>query len=192
MKKIFWGLIFIFFDLRIFLGPFVVGLIPTFVGYIFIVQGLSQLSFESSWFDKAHPFAIGMSIYSGVLYILDLFGANSYFSSAIVISQTLSLLSSVFHFLILYFIVLGIRDIESYYKADLNYKPLMILVTLEAIFTTLSSVWALLSIFIGNMFLAVIFVVACVILNIILLVLFQKSRRVYEQIPKHAGSVNNN
>lgn len=53
-RSLFWGLLFILLDIRI----EVLDLLPDFIGYIFIANGLSQLSSNEGMFRKAQPFAI--------------------------------------------------------------------------------------------------------------------------------------
>ena len=51
-----------------------IGLIPDFLGYIFIRKGVQELREESPCFARLDPWTLGMAVYSGILYLLDLFG----------------------------------------------------------------------------------------------------------------------
>lgn len=60
-KRIFWGLLFVFLDLRInSLDLF----LPDFVGYILIVSGLGLLAPHDKWFRRARVMAIIMIFFS--------------------------------------------------------------------------------------------------------------------------------
>ena len=58
MRNIFVGLLFIFLDFNLDFGTTRVGLIPDFIGYIMVFQGLKELIFLSEHFAKAKPFAM--------------------------------------------------------------------------------------------------------------------------------------
>lgn len=74
MQKIFTGLLLVSFDFNLTLGSCVIGLIPDFLGYIFIRKGVQELREESLCFARLDPWTLGMAVYSGILYLLDLFG----------------------------------------------------------------------------------------------------------------------
>jgi hypothetical protein len=111
MDKIFTGMIFAFLDFNINIGSSQIGLIPDFVGYIFIVNGLFELSSKSSRFQKVQTHASIMAFYTGILYALDLFGIS--FSIGVYIRFFMGLVSTVLSLYISYNIVMGVKDIEK-------------------------------------------------------------------------------
>lgn len=78
MDKLFWGLLFVYLDFKITLADAVViGLIPDFLGYIFILQGCDSLLEESVYFRRGKVWAFGMVIWSVILYGMDLFNLSA-------------------------------------------------------------------------------------------------------------------
>lgn len=117
MRKLFIGMIFVFLDFTINLNATRIGLIPDFVGYIFMLQGLSELAGQSDRFTNIRPFVLGMAVYTGALYLFDLLGVTA---SAGVGSWLLGLVSTGISLYISYYIVLGVMDIEQLQMRDLN------------------------------------------------------------------------
>ena len=110
MQKIFTGLLLVSFDFNLTLGSCVIGLIPDFLGYIFIRKGVQELREESLCFARLDPWTLGMAVYSGILYLLDLFGIGlrpGFFSY---LMGAASLAASLY---ISYFIVRGVQDMEQ-------------------------------------------------------------------------------
>ena len=70
MQNIFLGMLFAFLDFDISLGNRTIGLLPDFVGYLLMIKGLEEMAAESALFEKARPWALGMSVYTGVLYAM--------------------------------------------------------------------------------------------------------------------------
>jgi len=169
MKSLFIGLIFIFIDFNLTLNEtMVINLIPDFVGFILMYQGLTQLTNESERFFKMKPYAIGMAIYSGFLFILNFLGFPSY------VSMVLGIVSMAVTLYILYNIVMGIRDIEIIRNFFLNSAQLM-------------SYWQLSAIFSGITYFLMLFLPALSIFSalielvvmILFLVAFNKSKNLY-------------
>ena len=69
MKNIFIGFIFLFLNLDINLGELKIGLLPDFVGYIIMLNGLIELEEKSPLFMEAKPYTKGMA-FSAAFYIL--------------------------------------------------------------------------------------------------------------------------
>ena len=74
MKKIFWGMLFVFFNFTLTFGSSKLGLIPDFVGYLLMLSGVAELRGESECFVKAKPALIVMTIISLLFYIADFLG----------------------------------------------------------------------------------------------------------------------
>lgn len=77
MRNIFIGLMLVFIDFNLNIGSSQIGLIPDFAGYIVLAAGLREMAGESNMFAKAGPFASGMAVYTGIIYLMDLFGVSA-------------------------------------------------------------------------------------------------------------------
>lgn len=188
MKKIFWGFIFIFFDFNITIYSTVIGLIPEFLGYIFIIQGLSQLSFESNYFEKARPFGIVLEVYYIIYYILNLIGLAEYLVN---VNLAFSLILMAVRLSLFIYIILGIRDIESNYKCNLNSTSLMVLTIIEIVLQFLSYICFIFVLnldYESNILYAPI--ILCLIIHIVFLVMFKNLSNSYEQLRKYADYAN--
>lgn len=72
MRQIFWGMLFLFLDFNITVGNSLIGLIPDFVGCIFLIRGVDLLRGESIRFVQARPWALAAAVYTGFTWLLDL------------------------------------------------------------------------------------------------------------------------
>ncbi|MGI5878089.1 MAG: hypothetical protein ACOX7W_05730 [Christensenellales bacterium] len=122
MNNIWIGLIFIFLDFNLDINASRIGLIPDFVGYILMLRGLAEMAQESPRFEKARPYAVGMAIYTAILYALDLFGFS--FTGGGYLAYLLGLASTAISLFISYLIVMGVRDIENRAGRYLRSEPL--------------------------------------------------------------------
>lgn len=109
MDKLFLGVLFTLLDFHLDVGSMRIGLLPDFLGYLFLQQGVDQLAGESACFQKARPWATGLMIYSLVLYLADLFSLSL---RQEVLLWALGLLYTAAHLLVLHRIIGGIGDLE--------------------------------------------------------------------------------
>lgn len=172
MKKIFTGMLFVFLDFMLTLNTSRIELIPDFIGYILIVKGLMELSDESFWFGKVRPYAIGMAIYSGILYVFDLFGMTN---STGVLSWVLELFSTGISLYISYGIVMGVQNIESMQNRNLRGDELMAKWKLYAILSAI--IYLLVFIPVLN----ILAIIAGFVIAIYFLVAFHRTTKLYEQ-----------
>ncbi|MGI5971976.1 MAG: hypothetical protein ACOX7P_09710 [Oscillospiraceae bacterium] len=170
MRNIFIGLMLVFIDFNLNIGSSQIGLIPDFAGYIVLAAGLREMAGESNMFAKAGPFASGMAVYTGIIYLMDLFGVSA---SLGVFSYFLGLISTAVSLYISYCIVLGVKDMESKYGCFLNGPSLNSAWTLLAIFSLIS----FLLLFIPVM--GVISIIVSFVAAICFLVAFNKSKNLY-------------
>ena len=117
MKKIFWGFFLIFLDFYINIGACRIGFLPDFLGYYFLIQGMRQLERETPRFEGCYSPAMAMTVYSVILYLLDLVGLSG---SLGLMGTVLGLIAMVVSYYLSYRIIEGIRDIESRRGADLR------------------------------------------------------------------------
>ena len=173
MRNIFIGFILIFLDFSLNLGNSKIGLIPDFVGYIVMINGLEEMAGESSLFMKIKPYATGMAVYTGILYLLDLFGVSV---SLGVLTYVLAITSTVIALYISYNIVMGVIDMEGKYITLLNGD-------------SLKSTWTFLAVFNALTFVSLLIppvAIFCIILSFIVaicfLVAFNNSKNLYYDI----------
>lgn len=170
MRNIFIGLLFIFLDFHIDFDATRIGLIPDFIGYIIMINGLNELSFKNMRFSKIRPFAVGMAIYTGVLYAFDLLAVSFNLGG---LSLLLGLASTIISLYISYNIVMGVKDMELAYSQQLNGDNLL----------TIWKVVAVLSLAIYLLFfipaLGILCVIGNIVVAIIFLVSFNKTKNLY-------------
>ena len=136
MNKIFWGMIFMFFNFNIDLGATRIGLIPDFVGYMILLNGLNELSQLSNKFEQVKPYTVGMVIYTGVLYGMNLFGLSTWTVGPMTI--ILGIISTIVYLYISYHIVMGVKDIEIENNKELNFASLYRTWKVAAIFSLIT------------------------------------------------------
>ena len=77
MDQLFWGFFFLFLNFHLNFNGASLGLLPDWVGYILLYLGCSALENESKLFQKPRPFCVGLGIYTGVLWLMDLLGIGA-------------------------------------------------------------------------------------------------------------------
>lgn len=170
MRKIFIGMLFVFLNFNLTVNGMVIGLLPNFVGFILVYVGLGEISADSRIFADTRPWAIAATVYSFVLYVLDLFGLASQELLIII----LGLIQGGLSIYISYKIIMGIKEVEAARGADLQsdglYKIWLPLVVLSL------SVYALIIL----PPVMVIATIAALVLNVIFLIRFSRTANAYE------------
>lgn len=110
MKNIFIGLILVLFDFNLNLGAATIGLIPDFIGFYFILQGVRELKDQSAKIASAEKPAFVMAIFTAVLYLFDLLTISARLYP---LGYILGLISTIAALYVLYLIVSGIGQIEA-------------------------------------------------------------------------------
>lgn len=171
MKNIFLGMLFVFLNFHLDIETIRIGLIPTFLGYIFMAYGLSQLAGYSSVFSSVLPYVRIMVLYSGICYVLDITGLS--FSMGEPINYILSIIATFASLFISYRIIAGIKDVEARRAQSLNSGQLYF-------------AWKLLAIFSGIVYLmyiipvlALISVIAVFITGIYYLYVFSQTKNLF-------------
>ena len=125
MKKLFYAYLFIFININFTINNTAqLCITPTFVGYIILLLALRELASESEEFPRLRPFAMGMAVYTGICWLLDLFGVGNTSTGGTVIILILSLIGLVVSLYILHCVIEGISDMENSYGADLGVDKL--------------------------------------------------------------------
>ncbi|MFA9381058.1 MAG: hypothetical protein ACERKO_08360 [Acetanaerobacterium sp.] len=173
MKAILIGFLLIFLDFNLNLGNSQIGLIPDFIGYIVMINGLIEMAEESQLFMKVKPYAIGMAVYTGILYFMDLIGISVSLGA---LSYILAIASTIFSLYISYSIVMGIKEMEGTYNTLLNADSLKSTWTLLAVFNIVTFISLLIPA------LAVVCIIASFIIAICFLVSFNRSKILYYEM----------
>lgn len=164
-------LVFLNFNLDI--GASRIGLIPSFLGYIFMLNGIAELTQLSGRFISVRPYIIIMTVYSGIFYIMDLLGVSAMISELAALG--LGLLSTVMSLVISYHIVMGIREIESTKIMDLHAEKLYSTWKILAVFSLIGYVLLVIPV------LAIVSMVAGLIVGIYYLYIFNQTKNLYYQ-----------
>lgn len=172
MNNLFIGMLLLFLNFNINIGNISIGLLPDFLGYIYILKGVKELSNESRFFSKVNPFARNMTYFTLVLYIFNLIGLKIGYVMFI-----LGLISSLLGLYVAYLCVKGIRDMEELngweLKGETLYKTWQVLAVLSILSSTIAFIAGIGAIFmlIGN-----------IILIIVYLVSFNQTKKLYLDI----------
>lgn len=116
MSGIFWGFFFVFLNFNLTFNGHVVNLLPTFVGYWILVRSMEALSGESELFGALRPFAVGMTVYTAILWVGDLLAITS----SGPVSMLLGLLSTLVSLYIAWGVSRAVEDMERARGADLG------------------------------------------------------------------------
>lgn len=173
MSNIFIGFLLIFLDINLILNQGTIGLTPDFIGYIFVVKGIAEMASESTLFMKVRSLCIGMAIYTGVIYVIELFGIKTQLDW---LGVLLGFVSTILSLYISYTIVCGVQEIETLRAIDLNGNKLRSTWTYMAI----CQVIIYLSIFMP--ILAIILFIISTIISIIFLVNLNTSKNNYNNL----------
>ena len=176
MQNIATGMLLTFLNFNLDIGASRIGLIPTFVGYIFMAVGLWELKEYSGHFIRVRPLVKIMAVYTGILYVIDFLGLSTAdeTSGFFWLGLLLGLISLIVSLFISHRIIMGIKDIEEAQVRDLNSGPLYSAWRLQAIFLCLS-----------YLFIAIIPVVAliCIIIGFFVaisyIVMFYKTKNLF-------------
>lgn len=176
MRRIFHGFMFVFLDFNLNLGSSSIDLIPDFIGYIMIAQGLDELAVFSPRFARIRPYAAGMAIYSGAGYVFALLGLSAGLGP--VIHMILTLAETIVSLKISFEILMGIMDMEDFSRQNLNTHSLLYVWKWLAVTTTASGVFAYLTP--GLVLLSLLTVLIALVVMIAWLVSFSKTANLYE------------
>jgi hypothetical protein len=167
-------MLFVFLDFDLNIGTSTIGLIPDFVGYMFMLAGLRELANRGERFVRLQPFATGMIAFTGVLYAMDLLGITASLGAAV--AFVLGLASTLLSLYISYGIVMGVRDMERQTGAFLNAERLLMVWRVYAVLSLIIYILLFLPM------LAIFCIVAGLVAGIVFLVSFHNTKKLYERI----------
>jgi len=110
MNLIIWGLVCIFLDVNLPVGPVTIDIIPDFLGFILIAIGMQAYALQSEYYRKLHPFAWGAAAVSAAVYIANMFGVIPLDTLPAVI---ITVILMVLYLITTYYIYHGIRELEQ-------------------------------------------------------------------------------
>ena len=114
MKKFAIGFLLILLDFNLNFNRFSLNVLPDFVGYWLLMQGMAEMEKENPRFASPRPFAVGMVIYTALLWVGNLLGVSGGF-----LMTVLNLVALAAHFYIAWVLVLALREVEQCREADL-------------------------------------------------------------------------
>ena len=136
MQKIFIGLLLVFLDFNLDLGTSRIGLIPDFLGYMSMLQGLKEMENKSVKFLKVISITKLALILSIVIYILDLAGLSLNPDNRTLLI-VIGIVMTIISLYISYFIVQGVLDLQEKTGFDLKGNKLYTSWKLTAVFSVL-------------------------------------------------------
>lgn len=116
MDKLFWGLLLVLLDWPVSIGSAILSLLPDFLGYWLIYQGCTRFTEESRHFLRAKSLAAVLAGYTGILFVLDLFGVHTNFALLSLVLDGIRIAGSLFSG---YWLIRGIRQMELLRAWDL-------------------------------------------------------------------------
>ncbi|MCL2215674.1 MAG: hypothetical protein FWB91_01510 [Defluviitaleaceae bacterium] len=150
ISKIFIGMILVFINFNLDIGYMRIGIIPSFLGYYFMLKGLAEIMELSSRFSKVIPYVKGMIVYSVIIYVMDLLGGATAIDLLYIYTPTgllmlaIGIITIVLSLFISYNIIMGVKDIEITQEQDLNSDRLYLAWKLLVVFSVLTHIVILL------------------------------------------------
>ena len=114
MKKIVFGFLLIFLNFNLNFNRVSINVLPDFVGYYLLLQGMAQMKEENPRFAAPRPFTVGMVVYTAILWVGSVLGI-----SGGILASALNLVALVVQFYIAWVLVAALRELETGYGADL-------------------------------------------------------------------------
>ena len=172
MQRIFIGLLFALLNFNLNLGNITIELIPDFLGYYFILQGLRSMRGTSPRFDQCIPFCNGMFIYCLILFLAKL---TSLTVNLGLFSYLLGWVATAVSLFVTYCIAQGVKQLEALCVRNLAADELYRTWLVQAI----AVIAANLLIFVP--ILAIVSVIIGIVGAILYLIAFNRSKNFYEQ-----------
>ncbi len=175
MSKIFIGMFFILFDLKLFLFILNFNILPDFIGYIILLLGIMELKECSKHYKNIIPITICMIIISSIISIINFLMINI----NPVVNEFIDLITTGIFMYLLYEIILGIKDMEK--ADDNNYKSTTLYKIWQVLLIVLSVGYLSLIIphFSENTFLIIFLSITNIIIFLIFVIAFYITKNIY-------------
>lgn len=172
MDKLFLGLALVLLDLNISFGAVSIDFIPDFLGHLLIALGCSQfLSFDKH-FPKVQLAAKLLTVYTGILFLLNLFGIGSQLGVFGLLLNAASVIGSL---IAVYWLVCGFKQVEQARGWDLSASSMQTMWPIMACLHSLSVVlsWVpVINLLVG---------LAAIVVSVCFLAIFYKSRQQFTE-----------
>ena len=170
IKKIFWGYIFLYFNIN--LGT--IDILPGWIGYIFFYQAIRDGIAEEEESSKLlQPIGIILGIYNGITWILSILYIPT---NIILVDMLIDVISLYFHFQLL----TNLSNIARKYSCEQERS----LLTLRTIQTILLTVLAVLVYFEELYEVAVILLIVQCVVVICLCIVLHKLKQTMDELPE--------
>jgi len=116
MDKLFWGFFFLFLGFHISINNATLQLLPEWAGFLLLYAACNELDGESELFRKPRPFCIGLAVYTGILWLMDLLGIGANLG---VLSWILGLAATCLNLYVSMLIIDAITNVEMRRNYDL-------------------------------------------------------------------------
>lgn len=113
MKKIFIGLIFIFFNFNITLDASILPLMPDFVGYLLISVGAKEMIDVAIKFDNVSAFSMLLTYVFGVFFVMDVMGISASIAQMTIVNWMLGLAITAIELYLLYLLTTAVVDLKT-------------------------------------------------------------------------------
>ena len=114
MKKFAIGFLLIFLDFNLNFNQFSLNVLPDFVGYYLLLKGMAEMEGENPRFAAPRPFAMGMVIYTAILWVGAILGVPGGG-----LGTVLGIIALALHFYIAWVLIHALRELENCHSADL-------------------------------------------------------------------------
>ncbi len=172
MRKIFIGLLFIFFNFNITLDLMILPLLPDFVGYLLISAGAKQMIDKSVKFDNVSAFTRLLAIIFFVFFLMDIFTISTSMSHMTLFNWLLGFVITAIELYLLYLLTKAILDIKTHLMVPSDAQRLFNIFKYHAISALIASVFIVIA-----PVLSILAIISTVLFAILYLVIFNRIKK---------------
>ena len=173
MNKLFWGFFFLFLNFNLNFNGASLQLLPDWVGFVLLYAACSELESESELFQKPRPFCIGLAVYTGILWLMDLMGIGANLG---ILSWVLGLTATCLNLYVSMLIIDAITNMEMRRNYDLCSAYLRRVWKVVAVATIAANVLLIVPV------VAVVCALVAAVAGIVFLVAVHKTRKAYHHM----------
>ena len=173
MNKLFWGFFFLFLNFSVNMDASSLQLLPDWVGFILLYAACNELESESELFQKPRPFCVGLAVYTGILWLMDLLGIGANLG---ILSWILGLTATCLNLYVSMLIIDAITNMEMRRNYDLCSAYLRRVWKVVAVATIAANVLLIVPV------VAVVCALVAAVAGIVFLVAIHKTRKAYQQM----------
>ena len=137
MDKLFWGFFFLFLNFNVNMDASSLELLPNWVGFLLLYAACNELEAESEMFQKPRPFCLGLAVYSGILWLMDLLGIGADLG---IVSWILGLVATCLNLYVSMLIIDALTNVEMRRNYDLCVAHLRKVWKVQAVATIAANV----------------------------------------------------